>query len=387
MIWRWLIRIVAIASIAVCAVVAIADAVRGFPSGGIYVFYGAIAVVFIVVGWLISERRPSNVIGPLVVTFGALFAWYLPADLYLHLPGPPPASDLAALYSSVLDAPVFILIAWILILFPDGDLPSPRWKWTLVLGTIGIGLAVVGYTLNDDPFPLFPEHRSPLGIDGFPGEALVYPAYAIMVALLFTAAGALLVRWRRGTLVQRTQVKWVGAAALVMLVTELVNVATFRPEDPNALTNIAAGVGIALVPIAMGVAILRYRLYEIDRIVSRTVGYATVTGILAVVFGSAVVLLSTILSQLAQAQTIAVAASTLAVFALFQPVRRRVQHIVDRRFDRSRYDAERTAGLFADRLRHEVDMETVTTDLAATTAVAVAPTSLSIWLRARTDDR
>lgn len=256
----------------------------------------------------------------------------------------------------------------------------------MVLGAIGIGLAVVGYSLSGDPFPLYPDHRSPLGIDGFPGEALVYLAYAIMVVLLFAAAGALVVRWRRGSLVQRTQVKWVVAAALVMLVTELINVATFRPDEPNALTNVAASLGIALVPIAMGVAILRYRLYEIDRIVSRTVGYAAVTGILAVVFGSAVVLLSTILSQLAQAQTIAVAASTLAVFALFQPVRRRVQHIVDRRFDRSRYDAERTAGAFADRLRHEVDMETVTADLAATTAFAVAPTSLSIWLRARTTE-
>lgn len=387
MILRWLIRFVVLASIGVCIAVAIVDAARGFPSGGLYVFYGAIAVVFIVVGWLVVERRPSNVIGPLLVTFGALFAWYLPADLYLHLPGPPPTSDLAALYSSVLDAPIFILIAWILILFPDGDLPSPRWRWTLVLGAIGIGLAVAGYTLSDDPFPLFPDHRSPLGIDGFPGEALVYLAYFIMVVLLFAAAGALVVRWRRGSLVQRTQVKWVVAAALVMLVTELVNVATFRPEEPNALTNVAASLGIALVPVSMGIAILRYRLYEIDRIVSRTIGYATVTGILALAFGSAVVLLSTVLSQLAQAQTIAVAASTLAVFALFQPVRRRVQHVVDRRFDRSRYDAEQTAVAFADRLRHQVDMEAVRSDLAATTATAVAPTSLSIWLRGRADDR
>jgi hypothetical protein len=382
LIGRWLIRIVAVASVAICVLVAVVDAARGFPSGGFYVLYGAIASVFLGVGWLIVERRPSNAVGPLLIVFGALFAWYLPADLYLHLPGSGPAPDLAAMFVSLLDAPMFILIAWILILFPDGDLPSPRWRWTLVLGGIGVGLSVAGYTFSGDPFLLFPNHRSPFGIAAFPGQALVFLAYVVMVVLLFAGAAALLGRWRRGSLVLRTQIKWVMAAALLTLATELLNVATFRPEAPNALTTVLASLGIALVPIAMGIAILRYRLYEIDRIISRSLGYALVTGILGVVFGGAVVLLSTVLSQLAQGQTIAVAASTLAVFALFQPLRRRVQRVVDHRFDRARYDADRIVLAFSSRLRDEVDLPTVTADLDTTIRRAIAPSALGIWLRA-----
>ncbi len=387
MIGRWLVRAVALASIAVCIAVAIADAARGYPSGGVYVLYGAVAVVFIGVGWLIAERKASNAVGPLLLAFGALFAWYLPADLYLHLSDDPAGADLVALAVSMLDAPMFILIALILILFPDGQVPSRRWRWVVPLGGIGIALTVVGYGLSVDPFPLFPDRHSPIGIGGFPGAGLVYLSYMIMAILLVAAAAGLIVRSRRGGTVERTQIKWVVAAALVLLVTELVNVATFRADAPNTVANTLATAGIALVPISMGIAILRYRLYDIDRIISRSVGYAVVTGILAVVFGGAVVLLSTILAQLAQGQTIAVAASTLAVFALFQPVRRRVQRIVDRRFDRARYDSEHIATAFSVRLRHEVDMETVTGDLARTVTTSVAPASLSIWLRSRAAGR
>lgn len=377
---RWLVRFAAVGSISVAVAVAIIDGVRGFPSGGFDLLYAGIAIVFIGVGWLIAERQPANVIGPLLLAFGAVFAWYLPANLYLHLPGQPPA---AALFVSAIDAPMFILVALVLILFPDGHPPSPRWRWAIVAGTVGVGLAALGYLLLPDPFPLYPDYQSPLGIHGFPAYGLIYASYVVMILLLAIAAVALIVRWRRGSPVERTQIKWVVAAALVMLVTELVNVATFRADQPNALANVLASLGIALVPIAMGIAILRYRLYEIDRLISRSIGYAVVTGILAILFGGAVVLLSTVLSQVAQGQTIAVAASTLAVFALFQPIRRRVQRSIDRRFDRARYDGERTAATFAARLRHEVDMVTVTQDLARTANTAVAPTSLSIWLRTR----
>lgn len=131
----------------------------------------------------------------------------------------------------------------------------------------------------------------------------------------------------------------------------------------------------------MGVAILRYRLYEIDRLISRTIGWAIVTGLLVAVFAGAVVGLQALLAGFTQGQTLAVAASTLVAFALFQPVRRQVQRAVDRRFDRARYDAERTAGAFADRLRDETDIETVTADLTATTRAALAPAGLGIWIR------
>jgi hypothetical protein len=202
-----------------------------------------------------------------------------------------------------------------------------------------------------------------------------------MVVLLVVAAAALVVRWRRGDIVQRAQVKWVVGAAVVLLVAELLNVATFDPQDPVTIFGIVATVAIVLVPLAMGIAILRYRLYDIDRIISRTIAYALVTGLLAATFATSVILSQSVLAMFIGGQTIAVAASTLAVFALFQPVLRRVRRAVDKRFDRARYDGERTASAFSDRLRHEVDMEAVNTDLRTTVSGALAPTTLAIWLR------
>ena len=381
MIARWLVRVVAVASIAACIVVSVVDAARGFQSGGSYVLYGAIAIVFMVVGWLIAERRPGNAVGPLLLAFGALFAWYLPADVYLHLPGTLPATDLAALFTSVLDAPMFILIALVLVLFPTGEPPTPRWRWTLPLAAAGIASTVAGYTLSGDPFPAYPANRSPIGIAGFPGQGLVLLGYGIMLLLLATAVAALAVRWRRGTAVEQTQIKWVVAAAVVLVATELLNVVTYRPEAPDAPVTLLATVAIALVPMSMGIAILRYRLFEIDRVISRSVGYAIVTAILAGVFAGLNLLLQGVLTSFVVSESVAVAASTLAVFALFQPIRRRVQRVVDSRFDRARYDAERIAAAFSGRLRYETDMETVTDDLAGTAMSAVAPASLSIWLR------
>jgi hypothetical protein len=137
----------------------------------------------------------------------------------------------------------------------------------------------------------------------------------------------------------------------------------------------------AVVPVAIGVAILRYRLFDIDRIVSRTIAYGIVTAILAGVFGSIIVVLSTALSTYAQGQTIAVAASTLAAFAIFQPLLRRVRRNVDRRFDRARYDAEQTVARFSDRLRDDIDLGGLSSDLDATIRDAISPRSVAIWLR------
>ena len=142
----------------------------------------------------------------------------------------------------------------------------------------------------------------------------------------------------------------------------------------------------AAVPAAIAVAVLRYRLYEIDRIISRTLSWATVTGVLLVVFAGLVVGLQALLSGVTQGQTLAVAASTLAAFALFQPVRRRVQRAVDRRFDRARYDSERTAAAFAERLRTEVDLEAVAGDLTGSVERALRPSTLGLWLKARSGE-
>jgi len=151
-------------------------------------------------------------------------------------------------------------------------------------------------------------------------------------------------------------------------------------EGSSFLTNLSVA-SVLLIPVAIGIAILRYRLYEIDRLVSRTVSWAVVTGVLVTVFAGAVVALQGVLDGVTQGQTLAVAASTLVAFALFQPIRRRVQSVVDRRFDRARYDAQRTVDAFAERLRNEVDLTTLRTALVATADDAVRPVSSTVWLR------
>jgi MFS family permease len=364
--------------------VAVIDALRGWPNGIAGLVNGACAIAFVVVGWLISERRANNAVGPLLLTFGALFAWYLPADLYLRLPGPLPADAFAAVFVGVLDAPMFILVALVLTVFPDGRVPSRRWRAVVPIGLVGIALAVIGAGLEPGPIEPLPAYRSPFGVAGFPGRAMVYGAYGIMLPLLVVAAFALVTRWRRGNAVQRTQIKWVVAATLVLVIAELVNVLTWSPTNPNAISTIAATVGIALVPIAMGVAILRYRLYAIDRIISRTLAYGVVTGILGFLFIGIILTLQALLAPFTRQQGIAVAASTLAVFALFQPVLRRVRAVVDRRFDRARYDADLTVRTFAARLRGDIDLGTVRTEIIETATSAVRPTRADLWLRETT---
>jgi hypothetical protein len=157
---------------------------------------------------------------------------------------------------------------------------------------------------------------------------------------------------------------------------------TAAPEAPNSLVSVLVGyAGILAMPIAIGIAVTRYRLYEIDRLISRTIGWALVTGVLVAVFAGTVLGLQAVLARVTQGETLAVAASTLIAFALFQPVRRRVQRVVDRRFDRARYDGDRTAAAFAERLREQVDLAGLESDIAGVVDNALRPTSVGVWIR------
>ena len=213
-----------------------------------------------------------------------------------------------------------------------------------------------------------------------------FNAVSTLIALpVFVGAfAAVAVRFRRGTSVERQQIKWLLAVALVVAVAFPIAFIGGVLSTNSLVANVAIYVGfVALIalPMAIGVAILRYRLYEIDRLVSRTIGWAVVTGVLAVVFVVLVVTLQAVLSPLTKENTLAVAASTLIAFALFQPLRRRVQRAVDRRFDRARYDGQRTADTFAERLRNEVDLPTIQASLATTANEAVRPAGSVVWLR------
>ena len=222
-------------------------------------------------------------------------------------------------------------------------------------------------------------------LDGLGGavdvaQQIQFIGILLIPVVALASVASLVTRFRRSIGQERQQLKWFTYAAIPEIG---VLVAASFVTFPPVIALLVAFLIVPLLPLATGVAILRYRLFDLDRIVSRTIAYAVVTGFLVATFAASILLLQGVLAPFTQGETIAVAASTLAVFALFQPVMRRVRRAVDRRFDRARYDAERTAAAFSERLRNEVDMTTVTADLVTTTGGALAPASIGIWLRGR----
>lgn len=365
--------------------VVVADALASWPSGGFYLAFAPAPVCFAAVGWMITVRRPENAIGPLCLAFALVFAIYFPIDLLVRLGVTGWPLELAATFSSASDAPGFIAVAMILILFPDGRFPTLRWRWTGALAIAGSTLSVVGFTLDAGALAAFPSIINPIGMQGFPGAMIGELGYVVLIVLLIAAIAALVTRWHRGRPVERAQLKWVSGAATVLFVAEALNLATFDASDPlgSPIPVLLASAGTVLVPLAIGIAVLRYRLYEIDRLISRTIGWALVTGVLAAAFVGGLVALQALLGEFTQGETLAVAVSTLIAFALFQPLRQRIQRTVDHHFDRARYDAERTAAAFADQLREQVDLDALAAELQGTATRVVRPASASVWLPSR----
>jgi hypothetical protein len=242
------------------------------------------------------------------------------------------------------------------------------------------------FLIRPGPLHLFPTLDNPFGF-GPDLRPIFGPQVSQVVAV--AAAGfvpilglSLVSRYRMADAIGRQQLKWFALALLAAIAgVAVAAVGAVVSERPPETGLVVFGFTGALVPVAIGIAILRYHLYDIDRIISRTIAYALVSAILAGVFGSIIVVLSTALSTFAQGQTIAVAASTLAAFAIFQPLLRRVRRNVDRRFNRARYDAEQTVARFSDRLRDDIDLGGLSSDLDATIRDAISPRSLAIWLR------
>lgn len=340
------------------------------------------------VGAILIVRRPGNVVGLVLLLAGNL----LPATFLGFIGGAVVegrSTDLlagiAAMVGSLGITPTLIVAGPLLALvFPDGRLPGRRWRWPL--GAIAVAVAVSSAVLVLRPGPVGNSLAdNPFGIAAFSGTERIWEfAVSLMLAAIPAAMllglAAVLVRLRRARGVELAQLKWFVAADVVVGVLLAIAIADGAAE-PTAF-DILAMWSLSLPPLAVGVAIMRYRLFEIDRLIARTVSWAVVTGVLVIGFAGAVVALQAVLADLIQGQTIAVAASTLVGFALFQPLRRRVQSAVDRRFDRARYDAHRTVAEFADRLREEVDIATVTADLHATIQDAVKPRTVQLWIRA-----
>jgi hypothetical protein len=343
----------------------------GLNNAVVIVFIGAFATV----GALLAWKRPENPIGWLLSATGLVVAVAIFGVFLAHFPRTLTLADwLGFLYLLGFGLCVFVVL-----LFPTGELPSRRWR--PVAWAAGAGLAgwVLGCAFAPTLITVSPPVRNPAGVTGPAGD--IFKLMALGGTTLLAAAGlaavlSLAFRYLRAQTVERAQLKWLVYAAAVIVVAELATIPIASTNLQNAISSGA----VALVPVAIGIAVLRYRLYDIDRVISRTVAYAIVTGLLVGVYAGLVLLATQVLRL---HTPVAVAAATLAAAALFSPVRRRVQRVVDRRFNRARYDTEATVAAFAARLKDAVNLVSVTDDLASVVHQALEPAHVSVWISQR----
>ena len=348
-----------------------------------------LGATFPIVGWLIATRRPGNAMGWIFIVIGLSQGVDTFASQYAYFglvtaPGTLPAADVLAWVAVWAWVPGFApLVTLAVLLFPDGRPPTPRWR--LVIPFVGIAMVLLAVPIAIVAWPVRGADllgEGPVQTDDPTIAALLGLQTLGLVLLALTAIACvvgMVMRFRRSRGVEREQLKWFVAAGAVEVASL---VASGFVTIPSGVLGAVLTIVISpLLPIAATVAILRYRLYEIDRIISRTIGWAAITVSLVAVFVLAVVALEAVLSSFTQGQTIAVAASTLVAFGLFQPLRRRIQRAVDRRFDRGAYDRQRIADAFAERLRDEVAIDALADDLESTIEHAIRPSAQSLWLR------
>jgi hypothetical protein len=337
------------------------------------------------VGAVLASRRPRHPVGWLLVGFAlaltasGVISSYVTYGL-LARPGALPAAPAVAGYYPATGAAALALLSLVLLLTPTGSLPSPRWRrWALITAATPVALALVVPVAPGRLDPQLLLASSPFSDRALGGGLLVATRVALVVTALAVAvaAGSLVLRFRRAQGVERQQLRWVALAAALMVLAGPVVLAPVALESP-ILVDWASAVWVVVLPVAVGAAILRYRLYDLDRIISRTVAYGLLTLLLG--GGYAVVVLG--LGQLLGRESpLVVAAATLAVAALFQPARRRIQAAVDRRFNRRRHDTTRLIEGFGARLRDQVDLDTLTAELLAVVDQTMQPTQASLWLR------
>jgi hypothetical protein len=350
------------------------------------------APVFGVLGFVLAWRKPGNRLGWLLlgavgflVLSGAAGAYAV--ALYRHHHTGLPLGWVAVLLQPGW-APAIALFGLTVLLFPDGRLPSRRWRWALwaylavaalwIAGTIVISVwAIAGHHVQVD------SGGNLLAIDHPTGGAAWWGAvqglfFPVLGACWLASVAGQVVSYRRSSGDRREQLKWLIGGSAIAVAGGLLGVPF--SNSPDQVLSVVGNIGLVAVlalPLSMGVAILKYRLYDIDRILSRTVAYAIITGLLVGIYAGLVLLATQVLGF---SSTWAVAGSTLAAAALFTPLRRRVQRAVDRRFNRARYDADQTVAMFAARLQDAVDLDSVRADLVATMSDSLQPTHVSVWL-------
>ena len=351
---------------------------------------GSIASISLAtVGAILAIRVPRNVVGWLLWAGGAVLGLTfggsspLPADF--------PGLVWLAWASNLLWVPAIVTVGlFVPLFFPTGRLPSRRWR-PVVAVVIG-AVAAVMVKSAFSPFDAGsggPGLENPLAVGGVAADLIsALGAIATVLALVCfpLAAASLVIRYRRASGVERAQLRWFAAMASLVGISFAIAIATGSATDGvvSVISNLAwelTFLGLAFLPVAIGIAVLRYRLYEIDRLISRTIGWAAVSVVLGATFVALILASQAVLASVSNSNTLAVAASTLVVAALFQPLRGRVQRLVDRRFNRARVDAEGTVATFAGRLKDQIDIEQLGSAIAEAAGRAVEPASVSLWLR------
>jgi hypothetical protein len=351
----------------------------------------AASLAFASTGALVASRVPGNAIGWIFCLMGLLVGVgdlaYQYADFALFATGhSPPGGEAAAWLQNLGLPPAFGLLALSLLLFPDGRLPSRRWRPALWLAVTGMAFVIIGYAFRpgplEDPFATV---TNPVGIRGtFEAmDAVTGLGWLFMAVGVAVAAAAMVHRLRRSSGHEHQQLKWIALAASVAGVAVVTDAASFflSVEGINQVRILALGLAFVGFPVAAGVAILRYRLYDIDVVINRTLVYGALTATLAATYLGSVLFLQLGLGGLTSDSSLAVAGSTLAVAAIFRPARTRIQEVVDRRFYRLRYDAARTLESFGSRLRDEVALDSLSSELCVVVAETMQPAHVSLWLR------
>jgi hypothetical protein len=350
-------------------------------------------IAFAVVGALIVTRRPDNRMGWLFCA-GVVFALVPALDAYAlyALAANPgvglPAVTAVAWVVSWIWLVDFLLVVLVPLLYPTGRLLSPRWRAVLWLTGLLVLVGMVANAVRPDPLEVsqVPVAPNPVGIASAAGlVAAVDVVAAVVGALLFLAAVAsVLLRFRRAGGVERQQLKWFAYASLGMVLSFVLSgvLSSLLTTSGELLVDLISGIPMLGWPVALGIAILRYRLYDIDRLINRTLVYGLLTAMLGLVYAGAVLVLGQVFGGVgSDPPSWAVAGATLAVAALFQPGRRRIQAAVDRRFNRRKYNATKTVEAFSTRLRDELDLDTLLIELLSVVDQTVQPTAASLWLR------
>jgi hypothetical protein len=346
----------------------------------------ATLLTFSVVGAVVASRHPRNAIGWIFCSMGLVVGLNTLAGGYAEYwlasgSGPRSLGETAAWFSSWSWIPlVFVPTSFLLLLFPDGRPPSPRWRPVAWCAGLGITGFVVGYALEDGPLEDFPQIANPYGIDSPIVEVVGVAAGIAVGGSMVASAVSLVMRLRRGGSEQRQQIKWFAYGGAVVVVT--IFVAGFIAIWSANASIVVISLALLGLPIFTGIAIARHRLYDIDLLINRTLVYGSLTALLASVYVGGVVGLQAVFRALTgQESTLAVVASTLTIAALFGPLRRRVQAFVDRRFYRRKYDATKTLAAFNARLRDETDLNTLSNDVVGVATRTMQPTHVSLWLR------